>query len=161
MQPEAKLTVKLTPVTANIAIHMLQRTSNILLVRLTANKNALLFQIRVTCFARYTVWFGVTRSDQNAMKDYFTLSTITNFGWFPLHTRMYTYTHGVYQNSVLVSTFLFNYAQWSQFAFSDYTVHHNLRWTRCTFWLEYGLLSIYRNYNLHLLMKSIFAAYVS
>ena len=35
--------------------HMPQRTSKILLVRLTANKNALLFQIRVTCFARYTV----------------------------------------------------------------------------------------------------------
>ena len=30
-------------------------TSKILLVRLTAITNALLFQIRVTCFARYTV----------------------------------------------------------------------------------------------------------
>ena len=38
---------------------MPQRTSKILLVRLTANKNASLFQIRVTCFARYTVWFGL------------------------------------------------------------------------------------------------------
>ena len=38
-----------------ITMHMPQRTSKILLVRLTANKNALLFQIRVTCFARYTV----------------------------------------------------------------------------------------------------------
>ena len=36
-------------------IHMPQRTSKILLVRLTANKNASFFQIRVTCFARYTV----------------------------------------------------------------------------------------------------------
>ena len=61
---------------------MPQRTSKILLVRLTANKNALLFQIRVTCFARYTVWFGVTRSDQNAVNDYFTNSTITYFNWF-------------------------------------------------------------------------------
>ena len=38
---------------------MPQRTSKILLVRLTANKNALLFQIRVTCFAHYSD-FGVT-----------------------------------------------------------------------------------------------------
>ena len=72
----------------NITIHMLQRTSKILLFRLTANKNAFLFQIRVTSFARYTVWFGVTRSDQNTVNDYFTLSTITYFDWFPLHTRM-------------------------------------------------------------------------
>ena len=67
---------------------MPQRTSKILLVRLTANKNALLFQKRVTCFARYTVLFGVTRSDQNAVNEYFTLSTITYFDWFPLHTQM-------------------------------------------------------------------------
>ena len=39
----------------HITIHMPQRTSKILLVRLTANRNALLFQIRVTSFARYTV----------------------------------------------------------------------------------------------------------
>ena len=39
----------------NITIQMPQRTSKILLVRLTANKNAPLFQKRVTCFARYTV----------------------------------------------------------------------------------------------------------
>ena len=38
----------------HITIHMPQRTSNILLVRLTANKNAFLFQIRVTSFARST-----------------------------------------------------------------------------------------------------------
>ena len=38
----------------NITIHMPQRTSKILLVRLTANRNALLFLIRVTSFARYT-----------------------------------------------------------------------------------------------------------
>ena len=60
-----------------ITIHMPQRTSKILLVRLTANRNALLFLIRVTSFARYTVWFGVTRSDQTTVNDYFTLSTIT------------------------------------------------------------------------------------
>ena len=99
-----------------ITILMPQRTSKILLVRLTATKNALLFQIRVTCLARYTVWFGVTRSDQNAVKDYFTLSTITSFDWFPLHTRMEAsfrviLIHGVYQNFLLVSTFLSNYAQ--------------------------------------------------
>ena len=39
----------------DITTHMPQRTSKILLVRLTANKNGLLSQIRVTCFARYTV----------------------------------------------------------------------------------------------------------
>ena len=38
-----------------ITIHMPQQTSKTLLLRLTVNKNALLFQIRVTCFARYTV----------------------------------------------------------------------------------------------------------
>ena len=38
-----------------ITIHMPQRTSKMLLVRLTANRNALLFLIRVTSFARYTV----------------------------------------------------------------------------------------------------------
>ena len=38
-----------------ITIHMPQRTSKILLVRLTANRKALLFLIRVTSFARYTV----------------------------------------------------------------------------------------------------------
>ena len=38
-----------------ITIHMPQRTSKILLVRLTANRNALLFLIRVSSFARYTV----------------------------------------------------------------------------------------------------------
>ena len=53
---------------------MPQRTSKILVVRLTANKNAVLFQIRVTCFARYTVGCGVTRSDQNTVKDYSTQS---------------------------------------------------------------------------------------
>ena len=66
---------------------MPQRTSKILLVRLTANRNALLFLIRVTSFARYTVLFGVTRSDQNTVNDYFTLSTITYFDWFPHHIR--------------------------------------------------------------------------
>ena len=69
----------------HIMIHMPQRTSKILLVRLTANRNAL-FLIRVTSFARYTVWFGVTRSDQTTVNDYFTLSTITYFDWFPLHS---------------------------------------------------------------------------
>ena len=38
-----------------ITIHMPQRTNKILLVRLTANRNAVLFVIRVTSFARYTV----------------------------------------------------------------------------------------------------------
>ena len=66
---------------------MPQRTSKILLVRLTANEKALFFQIRVTSFARYTVWFGITRSDQNTVNDYFTLSAITYIDWFPLHTR--------------------------------------------------------------------------
>ena len=42
-----------------ITMHMPQLTSKILLVRLTANKNVSLFQIRVTCFARYTVWLGL------------------------------------------------------------------------------------------------------
>ena len=42
-----------------ITIHMPQRTSKILLVRLTANKKASFFQTRETCFARYTVWFGL------------------------------------------------------------------------------------------------------
>ena len=50
-----------------ITIHMAQRTSKSLLVWLTANKNALLFYIRVTEFARYFVWFGATRSDQNTV----------------------------------------------------------------------------------------------
>ena len=64
---------------------MPQRTSKIFLVRLTANKNALLFQIRVTCFARYTVWFGVTRSDQNAVNNYFLLTVYTKIlYWFQL-----------------------------------------------------------------------------
>ena len=40
---------------ASITIHMPQRTSKILLVWLTANRNALLFLIRDTSFARYTV----------------------------------------------------------------------------------------------------------
>ena len=53
---------------------MPQRTSRILLVRSTANKNKLIFLIRVTCFARLTVWFGVTRRDQNTVNDYFTQS---------------------------------------------------------------------------------------
>ena len=55
-------------------IHMPQRTSKFLIVRLKANKNALLFPIRVTCFARYTVRFGVTRSYQTTVNDYFTQS---------------------------------------------------------------------------------------
>ena len=66
---------------------MPQRTSKILLVRFTANRNALLFLIRVTSFTHYTVKFGVTRSDQTTVIDYFTLSTITYFDWFLLHTR--------------------------------------------------------------------------
>ena len=70
----------------SITIHMPQRTSKILLVRLTANKNALLFQRRVTCFACYTVWFGVTRSDHNTVNDYFTQSRCTfNMRNFWLH----------------------------------------------------------------------------
>ena len=40
---------------STITIYMPQRTSKILLVRLTAKKNASLFQTRVTFFARYTV----------------------------------------------------------------------------------------------------------
>ena len=66
-------------IAVNITIHMPQRTSKILLVRLTANRNALLFLIRVTSFARYTVWFGVTRSDETTVNDYFTLPTSLNF----------------------------------------------------------------------------------
>ena len=50
-QTQPSITRDVVPIT----IHMPQRTSKILLVRLTANENALLFQIRVTCFARYTV----------------------------------------------------------------------------------------------------------
>ena len=38
-----------------ITMHMPQLTSKILQIRLTANKNASLFQKRVKCFARYTV----------------------------------------------------------------------------------------------------------
>ena len=38
-----------------ITIHMPQRTSKILQVRLTANRNAFSFLISVTSFARYTV----------------------------------------------------------------------------------------------------------
>ena len=38
-----------------ITIHIPQRTSKISLIRLPSNKNAFLFQIRVICFARYTV----------------------------------------------------------------------------------------------------------
>ena len=110
-----------------------------------------------------TLWFGVTRSDKNAVNDYITLSTITYFDWFPLHTQKESsfrviLTHGIYQNSLLVSTFLSNCAQWSQSATSDYTVHHNSRWTRCIFWLENGSLSFYRKYTLHLMITSTFAA---
>ena len=69
-----------------ITIHMLQRTRKILLVLLPGKKNALLFQIRVTCFARYTVWFGVTRSDDNTVNDYFTQSRcMLNMRKFFLH----------------------------------------------------------------------------
>ena len=71
---------------------MPQWTSKILLVRLTANRNAFLFLIRVTSCARYTVWFGVTRNDQTTVNVYFTLSTITYFDWFPLHTRRWKLT---------------------------------------------------------------------
>ena len=39
----------------SITTHMPQTNSKILLDRLTANKNAFIFQIRVTCFVRYTV----------------------------------------------------------------------------------------------------------
>ena len=80
------LSTRLTCASPTITIHMPQRTSKILLVRLTANRNALLFLIRVTIFARYTVWFGVTRSGQTTVNDYFTISTITYFDWFPLHS---------------------------------------------------------------------------
>ena len=146
---------------------MPQRTSKILLVRLTANKNAFLFQIRVSSFARYTVWFGVTRSDQNTVNHYFTLSTLTYFDWFPLHTWMMEasfgviFSHVVYQNVTGFHFFLITYAQWSQSAFSDYTVHHNPWWTPCPVWLEDGSLSFYGKYSLHLMIKPTFAAYVS
>ena len=43
-------------------------------------------------------------------------------------------------------TTLHNHAQWSQCGVSHYTVHHNLRWTRCTIWLEDGSLSFYGKY---------------
>ena len=83
-----------------ITIHMPQRTSKIFYKQ--PIKKAFLFPIRVTSFARCTVWFGVTRSDQNTVKDYFTLSTITYFDWFLHHTRKEAsfgvfFTHGVYQ----------------------------------------------------------------
>ena len=141
-----------------ITIHMPQRTSKILLVRLTANKNAFLLQIRITSFTRYTVWFGVTRSDQNTVNDYFTLSTTTYFDWFPLHTWMeasfgVNFTHGVYQNVTGFQFSLITYAQWSQSAISDYTVHHSPWWIRCTVWLEYGSLSFYGKHSLHLMIK--------
>ena len=107
---------------------MPKRTTKILLVRLTANKNAFLFPIRVTSLARYTVCFDCTYSDESTVKDYFTLSTITYFDWFPLHPRMEAsfgviFIHGVYQNSLQALLFS-NYAQWSQPAFSDFTVRH-------------------------------------
>ena len=38
-----------------ITIHMTQRTSKILLVRFTANRNAVLLLMRVTSFASYSV----------------------------------------------------------------------------------------------------------
>ena len=58
------------------------------------------------------------------------------------------------------------YAQWSQaaiFANSDYTDNNyrNPRWTWCTVWVEYGSLSFYEKYTLHLMKFSTFAAYVS
>ena len=59
---------------SDITIHMPQRTSRILLVRITANKNASIVLIRVTSFAQLTVWFGVTRRNQNTVNDYFTKS---------------------------------------------------------------------------------------
>ena len=33
-----------------------------------------------------------------------------------------------------------NYAQWPQFAISDYTVHHNPRRTHCTDWIRFALV---------------------
>ena len=42
----------------NLTVDMPQRTTKLLIVRSTAKKNALLFEIRVTCFARYTVLFS-------------------------------------------------------------------------------------------------------
>ena len=67
---------------AIITIHMPQRTSKILLVRLTANRNALLFLIRVTSFARYTVWFGVSvviKLQQMTTSHSLQLRTLTGF----------------------------------------------------------------------------------
>ena len=71
-------------------INMPQRTSKISLVQMNTHKNAVLFQIRVTYFARYTVLFDVTRSDQNTLNEYITQShkmiTMRNF---LLHCALY------------------------------------------------------------------------
>ena len=49
VEDESFSTLKVVFGTVNITIHMPQRTSKILLVRLTANKNALLFQRLTLC----------------------------------------------------------------------------------------------------------------
>ena len=68
----------------NITIHMPQRTSKILLVRLTANENSYYskYALRVLL-----VTLCDLASDQNTVNDFFTLSAITYFEWFPLKTR--------------------------------------------------------------------------
>ena len=81
---------------------MLQQTSKILLVRLTANKTRSYFRYALRVLL-VTLCDLTSRSDQNTGNDYFTLSTVTYFDWFPLHTRIeasfgVNFTHGVYQN---------------------------------------------------------------
>ena len=48
--------------------------------------------VQYTCNKQWfyeTAGAGTVRcSDQNTVNDYFTLSTITYFDWFPLHTRI-------------------------------------------------------------------------
>ena len=88
---------------------MPQRTSKILLVRLTANKKLLISDTRYE-FCSSHVCFDVTRSDQNTVNERFTLSKYTYFDSFPIHTRLeaslgVVFSHGVNQVSSLDSTF--------------------------------------------------------
>ena len=69
-------------------IHLPQRSSKFLLGRITANRNALLFETRVTCFDRKTMGIVVACSDQKTVNNCFTLSTFTLFEWFQHHTQM-------------------------------------------------------------------------
>ena len=73
-----------------ITIHMPQQTSKILLVGLTATKNGFYFRYALRVPPVSLCDLGYTRSDQNTVDDYLTLSTITYIDWFlvsTLHTR--------------------------------------------------------------------------